>query len=104
MPVYEYEHLENPCDWGGIFEFTQSMREKPLKTCPNCQGPVRKIISKINVSAPKTNSELRDHGFTKLVRRDHGVYENVTARNGESKIMHRDKPETYPHLKKTITD
>ena len=104
MPVYEYEHMENPCEWGEIFEFTQSIREEPLKTCPNCKGPVHKILSKIYVNTPKTNSELRDHGFTKLVRRDHGVYENVTARSGESKIMHRDKPETYPHLKKIITD
>ena len=46
------------------------------------------------------NSELCDLGFTKLVRRDDGVYENVTARDGESKVMLRDKPETYPNLKK----
>jgi len=43
-------------------------------------------------------------GFTKLVRRDDGVYENVTARDGESKVMHRDKPETLPDLSKTIRD
>jgi len=34
----------------------------------------------INKSAPPaTTSELRDLGFTKLVRRDDRVYENVTA-------------------------
>jgi len=104
VPVYEYEHLDGICEWGKIFEFKQSIHDDPLDACPNCKGPVRKIISKINVSTPKTNSELRDQGFTKLVRRDNGVYENVTAREGESKIMYRDKPGTYPHLKKTIAD
>jgi len=43
-------------------------------------------------------------GFTKLVRRDESVYENITARDGESKVMHRDRPETYPKLKRTIRD
>jgi hypothetical protein len=43
-------------------------------------------------------------GFTKLVRRDDGVYENVTARDGDSRYMLRDKPETMPNLKKTIRD
>ena len=44
------------------------------------------------------------HGFTKLVKRDDGVYENVTARNGDSRYMERGKPETVPDLSKTITD
>jgi hypothetical protein len=57
-----------------------------------------------NISSAKTNSELRDLGFTKLVRRDDGVYENVTRREGESRYMERDKPETMPDLNKTIKD
>ena len=72
--------------------------------CPQCGGPVQKIISRIHVSCPKTNSELRDLGFTKLVKRDDGVYENVTARDGDSRYMERGKPETVPNISKTITD
>jgi hypothetical protein len=56
------------------------------------------------VNTPKTNSELRDLGFTKLVRRDEGVYENVTARSRDSRYMIRGKPETIPDIKKTISD
>jgi putative FmdB family regulatory protein len=104
MPIYEYEHIEDACQRGKVFEFMQSIHEGPLTRCPECGKPVRKVISKMNVSNPKTNSELKDMGFTKLVRRDDGVYENVTARDGESKVMHRDRPETYPNLKRTITD
>ena len=48
--------------------------------------------------------ELRDLGFTKLVRRDTGVYENVTARNGDSRYMVSGKPETVPNIKKTVSD
>lgn len=104
MPIYEYEHLEEPCKQGIMFEVKQSIYDKPLSQCPNCGGQVRKLISRINISTPKTDSELRDLGFTKLVKKDNGVYENVTARNGDSRIVHRDKPETLPDLKKTIRD
>jgi hypothetical protein len=38
------------------------------------------------------------------LRRDDGVYENVTRREGESRYMERDKPETMPDLNKTIKD
>ncbi len=104
MPIYEYEHLEEPCLQGRVFDIKQSINDKSLTKCPHCAGPVRKLISRINISTPKTNSELRDLGFTKLVKRDNGVYENVTARDGDSRIVLRDKPETLPNLKKTIKD
>jgi hypothetical protein len=56
------------------------------------------------VNTPKGDTALRDKGFTKLVRRDDGVYENVTARDGESRYVRPDKPETLPNLKKIIRD
>jgi putative FmdB family regulatory protein len=104
MPVYEYEHLENPCKQGCFFEVNQSIRDPVLTQCPVCGGAVRKVISCIHIRMPKTNSELRDIGFTKLVKRDNGVYENVTAREGDCRIVFRDKPDTLPDLKKTIKD
>ena len=104
MPVYEYEHRTDPCELGMTFEAQQSMEDKPLHKCPRCGGGVRKIVSRINISCPKTNSELRDMGFTKLVKRDDGVYENVTARDGDSRYMERGRPETVPDLSKTIPD
>jgi len=104
MPVYEYEHIESSCSLGDLFEITQSLEEKPLASCPVCGGPVKKLISLVGISTPKTNGELRDLGFTKLVKRDDGVYENVTARDGESRYMQRDKPETMPDLSKIIKD
>ena len=104
MPIYEYEHQEGGCDLGPVFEIRQPISDRPLKRCPTCKGPVRKLISRTHVSTPKTNAELKDLGFTKLVKRDDGVYENVTARDGDSRYVHRDRPETLPNLKKTISD
>lgn len=104
MPVYEYEHTKSSCSLGDLFEITQSLEEKPLAACPVCGGPVKKLISLVGISTPKTNGELRDLGFTKLVKRDDGVYENVTARDGESRYMQKDKPETMPDLSKIIKD
>jgi len=104
MPIYEFEHIGKPCLAGKQFDCWQSMDEKPLSLCPECGGAVKKLISLVSVNTPKTNSEIRDAGFTKLVRRDDGVYENVTARKGESKLMERGKPETMPNIKKIISD
>ena len=104
MPVYEYEHLEKPCPQGRQFELNQSIHDSVLTRCPDCGGPVRKIISSANICIPKTNSELRDLGFTKLIKRDNGVYENVTARNGDCRMVFRDKLDTLPDLTKTIKD
>jgi len=104
MPVYEYEHLEESCSLGKVFDYRQSLKDKQLDRCPSCSGPVQKVISRINISCPKTNGELRDLGFTKLVRRDDGVYENVTARQGDSRYMIKGKPDTIPDISKTISD
>lgn len=103
MPVYEYEHIRRGCGIGRRFEVRQSMQERPLTRCPHCGKPVRKLISLVGVRTPRSDSELKDLGFTKLVKRDDGVYENVTARNGESRYMRCNHPETMPDLSKTIS-
>jgi putative FmdB family regulatory protein len=104
MPTYEYEHIDDPCIRGKVFEVRQSLNDPPLAVCPTCKGMVKKIMSRVGISRPKSDSELRDMGFTKLVRRDDGVYENVTQREGESRFMVRGKPETVPDVKRIISD
>lgn len=74
MPIYEYE-CEN-CR--NIIEKWQSITEKPLTTCPDCQGSLRKVISKSSFhlkgggwfadgysngkSAPEKASDKKDNG------------------------------------------
>ena len=104
MPVYEYEHTREECRLGAVFEVRQSIHDAPLSACPECGRPVKKLISRTSISTPRTNAELKDLGFTKLVKRDDGVYENVTARDGDSRYVTRDNPQSLPNLKKTIRD
>ena len=104
MPIYEYEHLAQSCAAGKIFEVRQSINDEKFSQCPYCGQPVRRHISRIGLNISKTNTELRDLGFTKLVKRDDGIYENVTRRDGESRYMEAGKPETLPHFSKTIHD
>lgn len=40
MPIYEYR-----CPKCGVVEVTQKITDEPLKTCPNCGEPVKKMIS-----------------------------------------------------------
>lgn len=44
MPTYEYR-----CEKCGRFEEFQRISDDPLKTCPKCGGPVKRLISS-NVS------------------------------------------------------
>ena len=112
MPVYEYECSRNAlrvevlhgmnesvstwgelCDRAGI-----PPGETPADT------PVKRLISAPSLAFPKSNTELKDLGFTKLVRRDRGVYENVTATGGESRYMDARDPSSMPKLQTKIGD
>lgn len=104
MPVYEYAHCEDVCELGREFEITQPIKEAALTACPRCGRPVRRLISRTFISVPQSNSDLKNLGFTKLVKRDTGVYENVTRTGGESRYMEAGKPETMPNLKGKIED
>lgn len=113
MPVYEYRcganrrvvEVTHDADrvlrnWGEVCYVAGVL---PGDTDPG--APVERVIR----SAPaarvtESNSELRDRGFTKLVRRDKGVYENVTAVDGESRYMVRGRPDTVPHVHKKVGD
>ena len=105
MPVYVYEHHEaTECPRERVFEIQQSMQDDAFSHCPDCGGAVRRLICAPAIATPRTNTELKNMGFTKLVRRDKGVYENVTAVGGESRVMEAGKPETMPHIHKRIQD
>ncbi len=104
MPIYVYECSNSRCPNTGEFEVFQRMKDKPLKSCPECKKAVRKVIVPVAICSPTGNTDLRDMGFTKLVRRDQGVYENVTATGDESRYWDAEKPGTAPHLKKKVSD
>ena len=67
-------------------------------------APVVKAISAPGISLPTGNSKLKEVGFTKLVKRDDGVYENVTRSGSEARYMKAGEAETVPHIHKKVRD
>lgn len=112
MPLYDYicptNHREvevlHPIStvvdtWGALCALAGL---DPGPTDPN--APVEKKITAPRLNFPKGNSELKNMGFTKLVRRDTGIYENVTATGNESRYVDADNPATMPDFRKKIED
>jgi putative FmdB family regulatory protein len=56
MPTYEYE-----CVACGRFERFQRMSEEPLKTCPECGGSVRRLVSGGTGFIMKQRNGCTDH-------------------------------------------
>ena len=112
MPTYDYLCYEN----GEEVEIIHGINEKietwgglcaragiPLGDTP-ASSPVKKLFGAPGLAFPKTNTDLKGMGFTKLVKREKGVYENVTATGGESRYVRGDDPATMPNLKGKIGD
>jgi len=68
-------------------------------------SPVRRVIRHPpGITVPVFNSELKNAGFTKLVKREKGVYENVTAIDGEKRYMKPGDKSSLPHIRKKVKD
>jgi putative FmdB family regulatory protein len=86
MPFYEYIHDQDPgcphCRDG--FTVLQRLSEPPLTACPECAGPVRRVISPPNVVAGKAHmlkeSSIEKAGFTQYKKIGKGVYEKTAGK------------------------
>lgn len=57
MPIYEYE-----CDDCGYrFERHQSIASGPVKRCPQCGGPVRRVIYPVGIIFKGSGFYVTDH-------------------------------------------
>ena len=86
MPIYEYIS-ENPgqegkscrnCSRG--FELFRPVSRPPLKVCPTCRHPVKKLISSVskpNAARGFSVSDAKAKGFQVLKKQDHGTYEKM---------------------------
>lgn len=86
MAIYEYESCAPSSECAHCrngFEVRQAMADDPLKTCPECGNPIRRIISRTAVSTPlfsKSNlsdKNIKRHGFTKLVNEGDGKFRKI---------------------------
>lgn len=80
MPIYIYKTTDQGCAYcRESFEQIQSMKDDPLSVCPRCGQAVKRIPTRVNGGVGTlSNSNLRDHGFTKLKNRGDGTFEKLT--------------------------
>ncbi len=87
MPTYIYQTVNKE---GGCsrcvegFEIEQSIKEDALVTCPDCGKKIQRVITPCNfarthsTAARLSDSNLKKHGFTKLVNEGNGKFRKVT--------------------------
>lgn len=87
MPTYEYEttNAKKACTHcRQRFEVRQSMRDEPLAACPECGGPVERVISRCGINTQLSersmlsDKNLKAKGFTKLVNEGGGKFRKTT--------------------------
>ena len=50
MPIYEYRAVGKGCEYcQNKFEVRQGINEEPLKSCPKCNAPVKRLISRPSI-------------------------------------------------------
>ena len=113
MPRYDYYCEAN----GKTIEVSHSIKQVLTTWCELCQmanidlgdtpasAAVRiRITTPPMMNTPTGDSELKNLGFTKLVKRQDGTYENVTRTGTEKKHLDPNDPSSMPHLHKKIKD
>lgn len=89
MPLYDYFCPSNNRQLEVMHSISQEVKTwGEVCQLANCDPgdtpadtPVRRVISAPMLSIPTSNTDYKNAGFTKLVKRDQGVYENVTAQD-----------------------
>jgi putative FmdB family regulatory protein len=81
MPLYEYELCDGKCViCGGKFTLRRPLSAPPLKECPLCKKPIRKVISQVStpkLTRPVSYSDAKKAGFTVLKKVNKGEYEKL---------------------------
>ncbi len=76
MPIFVYEHDVPPRDCTDRFEQIERAGAPPRIGCPQCGAPVHRVPSALSAHKNTLSTgHLKDHGFTRLRRKDKGVYE-----------------------------
>ncbi len=85
MPIYEYAADGKGCaHCTAHFDVLQKLSEPALAQCPQCNGPIKRIISAPAVAAGQSHvlkeSHIAKHGFTQYRRAGKGVYEKTAGK------------------------
>ena len=85
MPTYEYE-----CEKCGItFERFQSIKAEPIKKCPECGGPVRRLISAGAAVIFKGSgfyaTDYRSESYKKAAKKEEGLSKTSESKTEKKK-------------------
>lgn len=86
MPFYEYVNAEpEGCPTcRNRFTVLQKINDPPLSHCPDCQTPVKRLISSPNVVSGKAHMlrepNIEKAGFTQYKKIGKGVYEKTAGK------------------------
>ena len=85
MPTYVYQATgEDACRYCLTgFERRQKIADAALTACPECGGPVRRVITAPSLArsgADLSDGNVAKHGFTRYEKREKGVYEKTAGR------------------------
>ena len=79
MPIYEYQLCDGDCKvCGGCFTLRRPLSAAPLKVCPACKKPVKKLLSTFSSPTklkPLSITDAKKAGFTVLKKIGKGEYE-----------------------------
>ena len=96
MPLYTYQttDIDRCCAHCVLpFEVMQKLADAPLTACPECDQPIKKIITAVHLNTGTTGSpgtnlsekNIAKHGFTQYRKVGKGQYEK-TAGKGPDKF------------------
>ncbi len=88
MPLYEYE-----CEACGLrFERVQHFSDEPLRTCPECEGPVHRVLHPVGIifkgsgfyvtDSRAQSPTLGGNGKARDAKRSEASSETAAAREG----------------------
>ena len=92
MPIYEYrcEKCQHQ------FDLLQKITDEPVKECPECGGPVSKLISSTSFILKGSGWYVSDYGKGNGSKNDHGKGKGHV---GESEAKKEKKKEIKPAVK-----
>ncbi|MFW5915771.1 MAG: FmdB family zinc ribbon protein [Planctomycetota bacterium] len=80
MPLYVYQAIDEGCSrCSDGWEELQSASEEPVKHCPSCGSPVKKVPASFSSGRGDVLSDasLKEHGFKKLRKTEDGLQREV---------------------------
>ena len=88
MPTYEYRCTE--C--GIVFERFQHFSEEPIKTCPECNGPVQRLFHPVGIIFKGSGFYVTDHRGNNATTMGSKAKSNGEEHNGKGQPKDEPSP------------